>query len=372
MHPWLWALVAAGVAEVGVRVSRARRRRVPVSGAWRQPVVKVPPFTPHPYALYVKKPHARAPYPSNRWGHAGTREVTKARLPHSVRIYCVGGSPVEDYDPARGPDASWPGQLQDLLGQRYPGTTFECLNAAAAGYTSAESLAEFLFRGIDFAPDILLVYHNVNDAWSCQMVEGFQSDYAHARRHKAWQLGWANGLPQLPFWWTYQWLRRQAVARFGRGGEGLFFWVADPPWQVTRTFQPAAVQAFQRNIRNLVQAARSWGCRPVLIKWECDWAARQLPSCLKRQAGTEEVYFEFLHANNAALAQVASQAEGCTYLDVGPFLPQHFTDTIHFSPVGFTEMARRVADGIDPLIRALIGSPRATAAAGAALVDAPH
>ncbi len=77
-----------------------------------------------------------------------------------------------------------PGKLQDILTERFPGACVECVNAGVAGYTSAASLIEFLIRGIDLKPDILLIYHNINDAWTCQMVDGFKFDYSHVRLHK--------------------------------------------------------------------------------------------------------------------------------------------------------------------------------------------
>jgi len=309
----------------------------------------------HPYALYVKKPNRDGLYPSNSLGYAGKREVTKARQPNSVRIYCVGGSTVEDHDPAQGPDSSWPAKLQDLLAGRFPGTAIECINAGTAGYTSAESLAEFLFRGIDLAPDILLVYHNVNDAWTCQMLEGFKGDYSHARRHKPWKIGWVNRIPQVPVLWTYQLVWEWVTRRFGKAN-ALLFWVSDPPWRAAETFNPEAVRVFRRNIINLLAVADTWGCIPVLIKWECDWSAQFLPSYLKPRPGTVQSYFAYLRANNEALEQLATQLPHCHYLDVGPFTSDHFPDSIHFSAVGLEAMARRVADGIEPLILTVLES----------------
>lgn len=350
-------LLALCLMECCLRLYRGYRRKSSVWGPWRLPSQKSLSFMGHPYALYVKKPNANGLYPSNSLGYAGKRELSPHRLPRSVRIYCVGGSTVEDHDPQQGPDASWPGKLQDQLAPRFPGFTIECINAGTAGYTSAESLAEFLFRGIDLQPDILLVYHNVNDAWTCQMVEGFKSDYSHARRQKSWSMGWVHRLPQVPYVWTYQLLRDWVTRRFGKAN-ALMFWVADPPWQAAQAFDASAVRAFERNITNLVHLAHHWGCAPVLVKWECDWAVRFLPSYLDDRPENTDLYFRYLHANNEVLANLAQRVDYCHYLDVGPFEPHHFSDTIHFSPQGLDAIACRLAQGIEPLVRSIVEARR--------------
>ena len=354
-------LVAIVAVEVALRSYRSARHAVPWWGLWKLPSPKSLAFAEHPYALYVKRPNSDGFYPSNTLGYTGKREVASGRSAKVVRIYCVGGSTMEAHDPAQGPDSSWPAKLQDLLATRCPEVRIECINAASAGYTSAESLSEFLFRGLELRPDVLLVYHNVNDAWTCQMIEGFKSDYSHARRHKPWRIGWINRIPQLPWLWTYQALWRWATQRFGKAN-ALIHWIADPPWTAVRAFNPSAVAAFARNITNLACVARAWDCVPVLVKWECDWAARRHPTAYYRNRGQETTdrYFEFLEANNEALAQVASRVDGCEYIDVGPFASEHFADGMHFSPQGLQTMAHRVADSLEPIVRSRIAA-RATA-----------
>jgi len=350
------ALVAAGMTlELLTRLYRSRRDRVSIASLfWRQPSAKIHSFIPHPYAFYVKRPGRGGSYPTNSMGHVGKREYAKSRSPQSFRIYCVGASEIENIVPEQGPDSSWPGKLQDVLTQRFPGVKIECLNAGASGYTSAESLAEFLFRGVDFRPDLLLVYHNGNDAATCQMVNGFASDYSHARRPKPWTEGWLNRLPQVTWLWSYQLLREWATKRYGKI-HTLLHWISDPPWQAAHGFKSEAVKAFERNIINLVAVAQAWNCRSVLIKWECDWQARRAPLYFKPSAETTELYYAFVQANNEALRRVAQRFDACRYIDVGPMAPQHFCDTNHFSPSGLDEMARRVADQIEPVVKDLIG-----------------
>jgi lysophospholipase L1-like esterase len=66
------------------------------------------------------------------------------------------------------------------------------------------------------------------------------------------------------------------------------------------------------------------------------------------------VYRDFLLANNRALRDVGAQCRDCHYIEVGPFEPDHFLDTMHFSPRGLDEMARRVADGIGEIVKSVV------------------
>jgi len=352
-------LAVAVTVEIAARTYRSARHGLAWHSSLPLPSPRVLSFDSHPYALYVLKPQGDGLWPSNELGYAGKRDIVRARVPNSVRIYCVGGSTVQCHDPASGPDSSWPGRLQDLLAERFAGTRIECINAGVAGYTSAESLSEFLFRGIDLQPDIVLVYHNVNDAWTCQMVDGFKPDYSHARRHKPWTVGWINRLPQVPWLVSYQTLRDRLTRWFGKAN-ALVYWFSDPPWKSVHAFNPEAVKPFRRNITNLVRVAQSAQAVPVLLRWECDWSARRLPPHLEEHPDATDAYFAFLEANNVALAQIAQECD-CPHMTVGPFAPDHFVDTIHFSPLGLQEMARRVADQLEPIVRSTLGKRLAEA-----------
>lgn len=342
------------VLEIALRVYHRARRAHPLLGAYRAPKVKTLAYEGHPYALYVKRVNAEGLYPSNNLGYGGTRPLSRRKAPGTVRIYCAGGSTTEQHDPDRGPDSSWPAQVQDQLVSRFAPTPIECINAGMSGYTSAESLAEFLFRGVDLGPDVLLVYHNINDAWTCQMVRGFRSDYSHARRHKSWSLGWINRVPQLPHMRLWEVLRGRLTRRFGKA-QSLLYWISDPPWEAVTSVDADAVSTFRRNVTNLVTTAKVWGCVPVLVKWECDWANLQLPPPLTGPNSALSTFREYLERNNAVLREIGHAIDGCHYIDLGPFEARHFEpDGIHFSGEGLSHMAQRVARELEPIVKGII------------------
>src|SRR2546427_11359428 len=96
---------ALGFLEAAVRVYQWLRRGYPVTAAYRAPKAKAIAFESHPYALYVKRPHAGGSYPSNNLGYGGTRALAREKLAGTVRIYCVGASTTEEHDPHRGSDS---------------------------------------------------------------------------------------------------------------------------------------------------------------------------------------------------------------------------------------------------------------------------
>ena len=70
---------------------------------------------------------------------------------------------------------------------------------------------------------------------------------------------------------------------------------------------------------------------------------------------TNKVFFDYLHANNQVLKEIASEMKDCGHLDVGPFDSCHFgADGMHFNGEGICEMASRVAEEIGPLVRSFV------------------
>lgn len=311
-------------------------------------------FTSHPYCLYRKLPGVSGRYPSNRLGYAGIREYAVEKPANTVRVFVVGGSTAEDHDPEFGPDSSWPAQLEDILRERHPDVNIEVINAGLSGYSSAESLSDFIFRGLELKPDILLVYHSVNDALTIQMADGFRPDYSHVRQAKSWERPWIHSLPRIRFLMTYEYMRYQLIKTFGMPNT-ILERISTPPWKSTEPFDPERVRVFERNVKNLVHVADAWGCRPVVIQWECPWETEGVYPWRGYMQGDEaeigKKYFSYLKANNEALRDLCARTPFASHVEVGPFdREKYMPDTLHFNMKGLTLMAERVADAIDGVV----------------------
>jgi lysophospholipase L1-like esterase len=87
--------------------------------------------------------------------------ISQSKAPGVIRILCLGesttfGERVEQ-------DQTYAAVLEKRLNARGDGHRYEVLNAGAPGYTIVQS-AEYLSRcGLDFDPDVILVYHGFND-----------------------------------------------------------------------------------------------------------------------------------------------------------------------------------------------------------------
>jgi len=143
----------------------------------------VSPYTPHRYIGYIPTPgYQRGRNHHNRRGYRGG-PIPQPKPAGEFRIACLGGSTtygstVED------PQLAYPAQLeQELRSRGYPHV--RVINAGAEGWASHESLVNLEFRVLDLAPDLVIVYHAVNDL-NGRMVwpyEAFQGDNSGAVQH---------------------------------------------------------------------------------------------------------------------------------------------------------------------------------------------
>ena len=123
-----------------------------------------PRFTPHRYLAYYPTPnYVAGPNKHNSLGYRG-EEIPLPKPDGRYRIACLGGSTtytehIEDYR------KSYPYLLeQHLKGQGYENV--DVVNAGAGGWSSWETLINFELRILDLDPDLIIVYHGINDIQS--------------------------------------------------------------------------------------------------------------------------------------------------------------------------------------------------------------
>jgi lysophospholipase L1-like esterase len=110
-----------------------------------------------PYVSYVASPD----YPGhNRLGYRGP-EVEIPKPPGTFRIVALGGSTT--YSSATTAEQAYPAQLQQILRDEYGFSNVEVVNAGLSGYTSWDTLANYMFRVTELEPDLLIFYEGIND-----------------------------------------------------------------------------------------------------------------------------------------------------------------------------------------------------------------
>ena len=72
-------------------------------------------------------------------------------------------------------------QMEAMLREARPDLDVEVVNAGVPSYTTAESLANLAYRIVDLEPDMIVVYHAVND-YRTRVYSNYDPAYFHYRK----------------------------------------------------------------------------------------------------------------------------------------------------------------------------------------------
>jgi hypothetical protein len=113
---------------------------------------------------------------SNLFGHMVLPEDIeihkKKKSNGEFRILFLGGSTT--YQP-------WPFLLESALSRKFANVNFKIINAGAGGYTSQENLADLIFSGFIYEPDLVVAYLPINDIYQAAQYPNYRRDYLHCR-----------------------------------------------------------------------------------------------------------------------------------------------------------------------------------------------
>lgn len=151
---------------------------------------------PHPYLGYALKPgwstanDAGHQCSHNALGFRG-KETTWQKPAGTFRILTLGGSSV--YGQSESNDmAVWSARLEVLLNEHEPARPIEVINGGVSGWTSFEMLGQLAFRGVDLAPDLVILYETVNDMRAALYTAG---DVEPHRDNTHWRATWPVDRP---------------------------------------------------------------------------------------------------------------------------------------------------------------------------------
>ncbi len=143
-------------------------------------------IVPHPYLAYAGRPDFQlkldAPRPlevsHNSLGFNGP-ETTWEKPADTYRIVCLGGSSTYGIGPSS-TFKNWPVLLADQLNAAGQRKRVEVVNLGLQGYSTFESQINLALRGVELRPDLVLVYHSINDL-RCALYPGVVRDNSHWR-----------------------------------------------------------------------------------------------------------------------------------------------------------------------------------------------
>ncbi len=237
----------------------------------------------HRYLGYYLTPNYRnGQNRHNSLGYRGEDFLAK-KAQGEYRIVCLGGSTtyssgVEDYRNA------YPALLEQELTRRSFGQV-KVINAGVPGWSSWESLVNFEFRVLDLQPDMIVVYHGINDVhprfvWPPDVYRGDNSGRSLP----------AASSVLMPSILEYSTLIRIFLVRAGKSRPHIdvnksidrragTFYADDFQYQKVRQKYPRGIFKktsaaemlktnppvyFQRNIENIVYIAQSRGIKVIL------------------------------------------------------------------------------------------------------------
>lgn len=302
-----------------------------------------------PYVGYV--PHPDFPE-HNTLGYRGP-EIALPKPEGMFRIVALGGSTT--YSTGTGPQDSYPAQLERILREDYDYANVEVINGGIPGYTSWDTLVNYLLRVVELEPDLLIVYDGINDvrprAASDACYQG-----ANAFQGLNPVRGVYRSLPDIPIAST---LYRLAAINLG--------WMPDPSalegvnldtyYGCLQDFDNSRIAEhppvyFERNLRDLIVLARSQGVQVMLSSW--------VYSPTISSVDLPPAWFPAIAEHNAILARLA-QTYDLPFYDLAATSfaddESYFagSDPVHLSAVGTREQASRYAAFID--VTGLIARP---------------
>jgi hypothetical protein len=240
-------------------------------------------YLPHHYVGYIPAPnYARGKNRHNDLGFRGA-PISNPKPEGEFRIVCLGGSTTYDSfveDPAQ----SYPGLLESLLRKRGH-ESVRVINAGAEGYMTWESLITLEYRVLDLDPDMIIIYHAINDllariVWPPEAYRGDNSGALespvglyHPPRTlersallRILQVRYGRPSPSalnsthIRFAPTFHGWAYVTQAMEGSYPRGIFETVGAD--EMLRKNQPVY---FERNLRNMVAIARLWHVQPVFV-----------------------------------------------------------------------------------------------------------
>lgn len=226
---------------------------------------------PHPYLAYCLKPSWETSDPSkneqkshNVFGIRGP-EIAYEKAPGTFRVVCLGGSSTYGNSPSSDA-ATWPARLEHHLREAHPEKSIEVINGGAPGWSTFESTVNLAFRMVDFEPDLVVVYHAINDM-RCALYREPTPDNSH------WRQTWPTFRPSpiepiLEKSICYLVWRKYFTRYLEERGDITYNAIKDPPPGNTDWYAPDAAKIspvgfrnFKRNLISITAIARAHGAK---------------------------------------------------------------------------------------------------------------
>lgn len=229
----------------------------------------------HPYLAYSLRPNWRTSRrlklqaSHNSLGFRGP-ETTWDKPQGVFRIACLGGSSTYGHTPTSN-EHTWPARLEYHLSEARKDRRIEVINAGVSGYSTFESLANLAFRVVDLRPDLVLVYHSINDV-RCALYPDPVPDNTHWRA--VWPRVRASPIESyLEHSISYLIWRRYCTDYFEMSIDLGSYAIVDFGKKRSTAWPPPdrGFRNMERNLHSIAVVAREHGAEPVFITLGADY-----------------------------------------------------------------------------------------------------
>lgn len=291
-------------------------------------------WSPHHYLNYYPTPgYVKGLTRHNSLGYRD-KEIIIKKLEGTRRIVALGGSTtytikVEDNN------KTFTSRLENILKNQYGYKDVEVINAGVGGYSSWESLVNLQFRVLDMEPDLVIIYHGVNDIHTRLVPHAAYKGDNSGRRKQ-----WAN--PRIALWEQSALLRiisrklhftRQvslgsfvdAETYYGAGNRLGYQVSIEDQIQMLNENPP---EYFRRNLANMVEISRRQNARVLLATF-----AHTIEIT---DEGNNPVYEQGYQENNSVVRTVANRLS-CPLYDFAESMPEskmYWADSVHLTEAG--------------------------------------
>lgn len=317
-----------------------------------------PKLSFHRYLGYFPTPnYVEGKNRHNSLGYRG-EEISIPKPSGEFRIVCLGGSTtytafVEDYR------KSYPALLGEYLkGKGFKNVTV--VNTGVNGWSSWESLINLELRVLDLDPDLIIIYHGVNDihprlVWPPEAYRGDNSgraaptssqifmpsifEYSNLLRILMIKTGMAKShadlegkLGSFPDTFYFYQFRDQKLK--GVYPEDIFKKIS-----ARRMLEQNKPIYFERNVRNMVAIAKIWGIEVVISSFA-------FSTLFTDPIASSEEYVYAYNESNRLLQEIAEDTE-VHFFDFASRFPtskDYYTDGRHVNEKGSQLKAKLFGD----------------------------
>ncbi|MDA8959594.1 SGNH/GDSL hydrolase family protein [bacterium] len=272
------------------------------------------------------------------------------------RIACLGGSSTYGTGPSSN-ETTWPAVLEQRLAEALPGRRIEVLNGGVPTWTTTESLISLQSRVLPYEPDLVLVYHGMNDA-SAALWPDPRPDGSHFRA--VWPVLRKSPVePVLERSVTYLVWRRYFTDYLWRRIDGNYKAIRnyDPDYVDPYGDGPlpsVGFDTYQRNLESMVAVAHAHGAEVAFVTqavWSDDpstddfWSGRNRLRALgmleeRLRAVAEQLQVPLIDAAPELLEAERSSVGAGEAAGV-------FADDVHLTDRGAALLAALVAAGLE-------------------------